>query len=85
MQLTDEPEQRCYPLEGHLLCRSCHLHKLHTLGRTPSQMQVSSSNLCSRIVAILGLLYMTVQLESYIRYAQNSAKRRVVCCLAFFF
>ncbi|XP_076043339.1 uncharacterized protein LOC143026585 [Oratosquilla oratoria] len=39
VQLTDEPEQRCYPLEGHLLCRSCHLHRLHTLGRATHDMK----------------------------------------------
>ncbi|XP_063617435.1 LIM domain-containing protein jub [Cydia splendana] len=25
MQLTDEPDKRCYPLAGKLMCRSCHL------------------------------------------------------------
>uniref|UniRef100_F1L1R0 Wilms tumor protein 1-interacting protein n=1 Tax=Ascaris suum TaxID=6253 RepID=F1L1R0_ASCSU len=25
MQLTDEPEKRCYPLNAHLLCKKCHL------------------------------------------------------------
>lgn len=28
MQLTDEPDKRCYPLGDHLLCRSCHLTRL---------------------------------------------------------
>nr|BAM20510.1 unknown unsecreted protein [Papilio polytes] len=25
MQLTDEPDKRCYPLAGKLMCRACHL------------------------------------------------------------
>ncbi|XP_059484227.1 LIM domain-containing protein jub [Neocloeon triangulifer] len=28
IQLTDEPDKRCYPLEGCLLCRSCHLLRI---------------------------------------------------------
>uniref|UniRef100_T1ITW3 LIM zinc-binding domain-containing protein n=1 Tax=Strigamia maritima TaxID=126957 RepID=T1ITW3_STRMM len=28
MQLTDEPEQRCYPMETHLLCHTCHVARL---------------------------------------------------------
>lgn len=28
MQLTDEPDKRCYPYEGHLMCRACHLQKI---------------------------------------------------------
>jgi LIM domain len=28
IQLTDEPDKRCYPLEGCLLCRSCHLTRI---------------------------------------------------------
>ncbi|CAL4073272.1 unnamed protein product, partial [Meganyctiphanes norvegica] len=39
MQLTDEPDQRCYPLDGHLLCRGCHLHRLHSMGRNTSNIQ----------------------------------------------
>ncbi|KAL1490944.1 hypothetical protein ABEB36_011613 [Hypothenemus hampei] len=36
MQLTDEPDKRCYPLEGRLLCRACHIQRLN---HTPRHMQ----------------------------------------------
>lgn len=36
LQLTDEPDKRCYPLDGHLLCRSCHLARLELVGKSPS-------------------------------------------------
>ena len=32
MQLTDEPEKRCYPLGDHLFCRSCHINQAARLG-----------------------------------------------------
>jgi len=40
MQLTDEPDKRCYPLSEHLLCRGCHLSKLVEMGmRVPQELQ----------------------------------------------
>lgn len=35
MQLTDEPDKRCYPLDGRLLCRSCHLQCLSMQSASP--------------------------------------------------
>nr|CAI5863115.1 unnamed protein product [Callosobruchus analis] len=35
MQLTDEPDKRCYPLEGRLMCRGCHIQNLR---HSPRQM-----------------------------------------------
>jgi len=40
IQLTDEPDKRCYPLSDHLLCRGCHINKLAEMGcRLPNDIQ----------------------------------------------
>ena len=36
MQLTDEPDKRCYPLQDHLFCRSCHIQSLINMGCHPT-------------------------------------------------
>ena len=43
MQLTDEPDKRCYPLGEQLLCRSCHVNQLVERGYKPlpSDIEVS--------------------------------------------
>lgn len=40
MQLTDEPDKRCYPLENHLLCRDCHLRRLEMQGQSPTMQSL---------------------------------------------
>ncbi|KAL3282914.1 hypothetical protein HHI36_006072 [Cryptolaemus montrouzieri] len=37
MQLTDEPDKRCYPLADRLMCRNCHVR---TLQHTPTPRQL---------------------------------------------
>ena len=38
MQLTDEPDKRCYPLDDHLFCKQCHIRQLG--GLTPQNFEV---------------------------------------------
>ncbi|XP_076762346.1 LIM domain-containing protein jub isoform X2 [Xylocopa sonorina] len=42
MQLTDEPDKRCYPLDGRLMCRACHIQCIsHTQPRAPQPVSAS--------------------------------------------
>lgn len=42
MQLTDEPDKRCYPLDNRLMCRACHIQRLsHTQPRPPQPVSAS--------------------------------------------
>jgi hypothetical protein len=42
MQLTDEPDKRCYPLQDHLFCRNCHIKSLINMGCNPTnELEVS--------------------------------------------
>lgn len=44
LQLTDEPNQRCYPLEGRLLCYGCHMNKLTVLYSSSSSSPASPNH-----------------------------------------
>ncbi|XP_072279054.1 Wilms tumor protein 1-interacting protein homolog [Pyxicephalus adspersus] len=35
LQLNDEEGHRCYPLDGHLLCHSCHIHRINVAMPAP--------------------------------------------------
>ncbi|XP_059088232.1 LIM domain-containing protein jub-like isoform X1 [Tigriopus californicus] len=35
IQLTDEPDKRCYPLDDHLFCKSCHIKQLGGVMMSP--------------------------------------------------
>ncbi|KAK0094703.1 hypothetical protein PV326_010241 [Microctonus aethiopoides] len=42
MQLTDEPDKRCYPLDGRLMCRACHIERISlTQPRAPQPVSAS--------------------------------------------
>ncbi|KAJ8687287.1 hypothetical protein QAD02_023081 [Eretmocerus hayati] len=42
MQLTDEPDKRCYPLDGRLMCRACHIQRIsHIQPRAPQPVSAT--------------------------------------------
>ncbi|KAL4642216.1 Wilms tumor protein 1-interacting protein [Arapaima gigas] len=45
LQLNDEEGHRCYPLKDHLLCHSCHLHRLKDQRSQPSSYPVHVTEL----------------------------------------
>ena len=54
MQLTDEPDKRCYPLQDHLFCRSCHIQSLIKMGCHPSnEIEVSIASTVTPTTLIL--------------------------------
>lgn len=44
LQLTDEPDKRCYPLQGRLMCRACHVSHLSRHHQTPTDLQSVSAS-----------------------------------------
>ena len=41
MQLTNGPDKRCYPLDGRLMCRACHIHRISHVLRAPEPVSAS--------------------------------------------